>query len=180
MRYRLSNSVGLTLVEMIVTLALAGILLFLAVPNFRAMIQNNRVATTATDFVSMLSFARSEAIKRASPVVMCAASDQNLSSCVSATNFINDASWREGWIVFVDSDDDGQVAAAADILKVHEPLPSTSTISSTASTVRYQAEGLTTSASTFTILATGCTGTGGRVVSISAAGTATVTDTACP
>ena len=55
---------GFTLIELMVTLAVAAILLAVGVPGLRNILLSNRLATTANDVVVALNLARSEAIKR--------------------------------------------------------------------------------------------------------------------
>jgi len=83
-----------TLIELMVTIAIAGVLLAIAIPGFGVMISNNRLTTQANDFVAAASFARSEAIKRGAPVTICRSN--NGSTCGTGTG------WESGWIVFAD------------------------------------------------------------------------------
>lgn len=109
------GSRGFTLVELIATLTVAGILISLAVPSFSELMKNNRLITQANDFVTALNLARSEAIKRGSRVTVCKSSDE--ASCAGS------GGWEQGWIVFNDVNDDGVVAnAATDVLRVHSAL----------------------------------------------------------
>jgi len=55
---------GFTLIELMVTLAVAGILLGIAVPSFRQLIFSNRLTATANEVVTALTVARSESVKR--------------------------------------------------------------------------------------------------------------------
>ena len=55
---------GFTLLELMVTVAVAAILTTVAVPGFRDLIQNNRVTTQTNELVTALNFARTEAVKR--------------------------------------------------------------------------------------------------------------------
>lgn len=61
---------GFTLVELLVTLAISAIVLGIGVPSFVTFIANNSVRSSAADLHSMLTFARSEAIKRNADVVL--------------------------------------------------------------------------------------------------------------
>lgn len=59
-----THSSGFTLVELVITLALAAIILSAAAPSFRDLVQNNRITAQVNEFVTALNVARSEAIKR--------------------------------------------------------------------------------------------------------------------
>jgi type IV fimbrial biogenesis protein FimT len=54
---------GFTLVELLITLAIAGILAGLAGPSFFEMIQNNRITSTTNHLISHINYARSEAVR---------------------------------------------------------------------------------------------------------------------
>lgn len=56
---------GFTLIELMVTLAVLGVLLGLAAPNFAQMIRDNRAAAEINAVSSMLNYARREAVQRA-------------------------------------------------------------------------------------------------------------------
>jgi type IV fimbrial biogenesis protein FimT len=59
-----ANQIGFTLVELMVTIAIVGILAAIAMPNFQSMIQANRIQSAAAEFQAGLALARAEAIKR--------------------------------------------------------------------------------------------------------------------
>lgn len=60
-----SNKIrGFTTVELLVTLAIAAILMAVAAPSLRSMFMLNRVQGAASEFQSALMIARAEAIKR--------------------------------------------------------------------------------------------------------------------
>ena len=102
---------GFTLVELIIALAVAAILLSMAVPSFRTTIQNNRLITETNDFVSALHLARSEAIKRRARVTLCKSTD---GAACTATG-----GWEQGWIAFVDSNNNNSRDAVEELLRVH-------------------------------------------------------------
>ncbi|KXS54001.1 MAG: type IV fimbrial bioproteinis protein FimU [Marinobacter sp. T13-3] len=55
---------GFTLIELVITIALIGIIAGFAIPQFGNMIERNRVVSTTNSVVGLLNFARSEAIRR--------------------------------------------------------------------------------------------------------------------
>ncbi|MEE4379215.1 MAG: GspH/FimT family pseudopilin, partial [Candidatus Competibacteraceae bacterium] len=81
---------GFTLLELMVTMAIAAIVLTVAVPSFQGIILNNRIASHTNDFASSLNLARSEAVKRARRTVLCKSSD-------GATCDTSSAGWEQGW-----------------------------------------------------------------------------------
>ena len=108
---RQKSQLGLTLVELMITLTIATILMTMAVPSFSEFVKNNRIVTQSNDYVTSLSLARSEAIRRGTRVTVCKSS--------SGTGCVTSGTWKDGWIVFVDANNDGAVDAATDIVRVH-------------------------------------------------------------
>ncbi len=85
---------GFTLFELMVGISIMGILVSLAVPSFQEYGRNTRVVAAQNDLVTAFNYARSEAIRRSSPVSVCASS--NLTTCASSTF------WVSGWVAFLD------------------------------------------------------------------------------
>lgn len=64
---------GFSLIELMITIAVAAILLAIAIPSFRNLILSNELTTTTNEWVTAVNVARSEAIKRSAGVVVCGA-----------------------------------------------------------------------------------------------------------
>lgn len=86
---------GLTLIELMVTLALLALLATLAVPSFQRQIAAANVSNAANELLLAASRARTEAIRLGSRVTVCKSSDG--AQCDTTTT-----GWETGWITFID------------------------------------------------------------------------------
>jgi type IV fimbrial biogenesis protein FimT len=84
---------GFTIVELMITLSVAGVLLAIAVPSFNQMIVANRLATQANEIVAAVSLGRSEAIKRNASVTLCRVPRSDSTACAAGSG-----NW-ENWII---------------------------------------------------------------------------------
>ncbi len=111
---------GFTLLELMVTVAIAGILVGVAIPSFTSIIASTRLTTAANELVTALNLARSEAVKRGIQVTV---------TRKGSTLYL----WESGWDVFVDSDssnafnDDGDATLCETgedcLLRTYDALP---------------------------------------------------------
>lgn len=76
-----------------VAIAVLGVLLAIAVPNFRSVIQGNRLSAGSNELLAALQFARMESIRRNVRVTVCQSGDGL--TCTTSGN------WA-GWLVFAD------------------------------------------------------------------------------
>lgn len=155
---------GFTLVELMVTVAVAIIMLAIAVPGYNDITRANKLSTNVNAFVQALHLARSEGVKSGG-ATLCAS--DNGTSC-------SGGDWTKGWILFSDFNLDGALGAGETILRVGDAMPSGSTMPTALATqVTYAGTGFLSPAGTNLtfVFCGGRTGTGaGRTVSVNPTG----------
>lgn len=150
---------GFTLLELMVTLAVAAILIGIAVPSFQEISLSSKLRSTANNLSAAAILARSEAIKRNQPTSLCASSTG--SSC--------GGDWKQGWIVLSDS---------GTVIHREGAVPNGFEVITTPSSLTFQPDGVGATSATF-IVCRSSPSVGGqeRQVAISATGRPTVTRT---
>ena len=123
---------GFTIVELMITLTVLGVLVAAGLPSLTNLVREQRVKAAASDVFSSFLYARSEAVKRNKRVAICASSDGD--ACASSAN------WAQGWIVFVDVDGDGAVDTGDDLLKRQGEISGV-TVTGTSTNATYLGDG---------------------------------------
>ena len=135
---KLLRQTGVTLVELMIVVAVIGILGTLAAPAFFNFIADNTLTTATNNFVAALTYARSEAVRRGNDVTMI------------ATNPVGDNEWGGGWTV-QQTEDDGSIT----VIRVFDPVPGSAQIDAQngETSITFDSRGLrsTTTVSTFNI-----------------------------
>jgi type IV fimbrial biogenesis protein FimT len=154
---RRSASAGFTLIELMITLAVAASLVTLAVPSFNEAMLGSKLNTLSNNFVASAQLARSEAIKRNTAVTLCASSDG--STCTGA--------WGDGWVV---------LATDGTVISRQIPLPNGFRLSGDVTTIAFQPTGVGATSAVLTLCrATPTVGTQARTIQLSATGRPGVT-----
>jgi type IV fimbrial biogenesis protein FimT len=111
---------GFTLIETLVTLAIATVLIVVAVPALRDLLRNNRLTAAGNDLLYSVTLARTEAVKRQTPAVVCVVADSTVAApvCTGAGGKTTGASW----IVFADTNGNSAYDAGEAILERHAAL----------------------------------------------------------
>ena len=94
---------GFTLIELIITLTVAGILMAIAGPSMWSFLANSRITGQTNDLISDITFARSEAIKRNGTVVICKSNSPTATT--PACNETSSDPWESGRLIFLDNED---------------------------------------------------------------------------
>ena len=116
---------GFTLIEIMISITLTGILTSLATVEMQEIVVRNRIAAATSELQIALTYARSEAIKRSGHVVICR-SKNPLAENPSCTKEPNDAKqnrgWGDGWLIFYDKDGDSVYSKTDVLLQVQDAL----------------------------------------------------------
>jgi type IV fimbrial biogenesis protein FimT len=97
---------GLNLLELMMAIAILGIVLAVGIPSYSAMTISNGLTNDTNDLVATMQFARSEAITRGENVTVCAANG-TLDGCSGGGD------WTTGWVI---------LDAGGNPIRVHSPL----------------------------------------------------------
>ncbi len=151
---------GFTLVELMVTVAVIGILAMIAVPSMTSLVSTSRVKGQSEEVTSLMQVARSEAIRR----------NQRVTACASAAGTTCSASAGR-FVVF-----SANPANPAVMEVVREiTLPASMQVAGSATGVIFKASGITEGAKKFEV----ATSTDQRCLTVSVGGVVTVAKGGC-
>jgi type IV fimbrial biogenesis protein FimT len=135
-----SGNKGLTVIELLITIAVAAILLSVAVPSLQTFTANNQIFAAQASIVEGLNLARFTAVTSGEEVAICPSANE--SAC-------SDDNWDKGWIVF-DNSDGNEIPADAERLRV-STLTGGLSDSANGQMVVFESDGTTTLSSAVTI-----------------------------
>ena len=111
---------GFTLIELLVVLAIVAVLTTLAAPAFQRQIQTARISSAVNIFLADMRFARSEAMRRSTPVTLCRSNAPEAQPPTCAVG-PQGSGWVSGWIVYHAGNGDG-VIDADEIIRVQSRI----------------------------------------------------------
>ena len=117
----INRTSAFTALELLITVAVAAILLVTGLPSFRKFSQRQQMKAAVNGLQQSLLLARNEAVHRNGPVVVCP--DDGEGNCTGNRD------WSRGWIVFPDLNDDRERQAGEPQLH-HVQRPVTLSIAS--------------------------------------------------
>jgi len=117
MHHKLNTQSGFSLIELVVAMAIAGILLGVGVPSFKSFIASSKMTEVNNALVYSIQLARSASVERLEPVGLCVSDDPMASEAVCTTG----GNYNKGWFVYADANGDGDRDSGEDILERVEP-----------------------------------------------------------
>lgn len=121
---------GFTLLELIIVMIISMILLFIGIPGFQTIIQNNRLNAASNSIVHNLLFARSQSVSLINYVTVCP-----LVSNRCTNNWIN------GMDIFIDSNQDNVYGSEEVLLKTGERFRSNDELVFPTSSITFTPDG---------------------------------------
>lgn len=153
------NQSGLSLLEVVIAVAVAGLLLSLAVPSFQAMQARRAVAAAIATIESDFALARSEAIRQGHSVTICSSSTAGQCLADAASG---DDDWTTGWIIYTELTNSSSSPSSSPSSSSGTPAPPASKPASNASSPSLRQQGrlagiksITASDNSFTFRPTG-------------------------
>ena len=107
---------GLTIVELLVAISIAGILLAAALPAMHELVNSSRLDATARELHSHIQLTRTAAVHFRQVVTMCPREDR-----AGTTGTRCGSDWTRGYVVFVDADGDAVRDDPGDALLAEVP-----------------------------------------------------------
>jgi type IV fimbrial biogenesis protein FimT len=143
---------GVTLVEVLATTGISAVVLGMAAPSFLDSVRINQARGATQNLSSLLNEARTEAMKRNVPVLVCPSSDGT--SCLSS---VTAASWAGQTIVCYDAGGDNScdasTSAAPNPVRVRSAVDAKVQLTGPTSVVRFNGLGAVASSVSFAVSA---------------------------
>ena len=158
---------GFTLIELVITVLVGGIVLAVGLPSFADFTKSNRLSAQTNSVLTALHLARNEAVNRGHNMRVLP---------ISGTT-----DWAAGWQVRLDVDNSNTIEAEDTVLRNYDAIKK-ATLVGDADNVTYQSSGFitTTSANTITLTADQCTAEDIRVISVKLSGLVSSARQTCP
>jgi type IV fimbrial biogenesis protein FimT len=127
---------GVTLIEMLVTLAVAALVVGLGAPSFLRVLARHAIANQAQELQDAVRIGRAEAMHRSAPVLLCRTEAADAGHCASGGG-----SWQT-WLLFADVDRSGNFSAGDSLLRDHSEASRRLTVTSDAASIRFESTGI--------------------------------------
>ncbi|MCK5616431.1 GspH/FimT family pseudopilin [Candidatus Pacearchaeota archaeon] len=147
-RYKYNDKqCGFTLIELMITLVIGGIVMAIGLPAFSSLVKNNRLATQTNSIVTALHLARNEAVNRGHKIRVLPIVD-------------NSTDWTKGWQI-LDADDT--------VLRSYDAIEK-ATLFSGADNITYEPSGYATTETKLILKPDECTANDKRLIIVKRSG----------
>lgn len=156
---------GFTLIELMIAVAIFGIIASMAAPAFSYLIANNRHQASINALIGAVNLARTEAVKRGAQVT------------VGSTS--GDTAWTNGYRVWVDTNNDDSLSAGEEVIRQFDEAKKGITLVGGVNFISFRATGFATATGTIDI----CSdheSVAGRSMSVAISGRVSKLDYTCP
>ena len=133
---RSRRTAGVTLIELMITLAVAGIVVALGVPSFMRALARHAIVAQAEELQDAVRLGRNEAMKRSGPVVLCRTEAANPGHCTGSGG-----SWQT-WVLFTDLARSGAFVAGDAIVRQHVDASGRMSVTSNVASLRFESTGI--------------------------------------
>ncbi|MBU2979094.1 GspH/FimT family pseudopilin [Alteromonas sp. C1M14] len=137
----MKNNKGLSLIELMITVAIAAILLTVGAPGIQSILQQNRVIAATNDISSVIRTARFTAIDQEQLTILCPTSDYD--ACGT--------DWTLAKMVFIDANSNGSRDANETLIQSTDPLGSGLEIAGIKTALSFSPDGSVSTAATITL-----------------------------
>ena len=120
-----------TLLEMMVTITLLGLLIGLGLPQFTSFIQKSHAKSVTHSLAKMLSFARHQAVNLSVPVLLCPLDSTQKCS----------ADWKRPVSIFIDDNNNQQLDSGEQLLRQQVLLDGGDYYSMSRQAIRFRSDG---------------------------------------
>lgn len=157
---RQPNEKGMTLLEMLITLAIAAIVLTVVAPSVQTIIAKNRTTSEINELSAIIQFARFTAIDQTSTTLVCPAG--NYATCTT--------NWNEPKIVFIDSNGNGSRDSSETLLISSTGISSSNTMTGPDDPISFSDSGATNASASIKVCPNSNNAKLARAININAQG----------
>jgi len=161
------KSSGFTIIELMVTIAIVGISLSLAVPGFSYLIDRNKMISSSNVVVGAFNLARVEATKRGTSINISSIDDSEAGN-----------TWGNGYGIWLDADGDNAYDVGEEI-RQFDAMADNLSLTDAVTSFSFQATGFSAAAGSLELCSSN-SDVGGRQISISLSGRIRSSEIACP